>query len=245
MKKLFVLIVAMALMSCSDDNASQTPLLKSIKEIRLDGTTLSVFSYDGNKITTVRRNADDRDVYVYEDDFITSIETMNASQVVRRQTFQYDEQGRLVQYLNQNFANNTGFRKQLTYRPDGHVDQIYYLGSAEAQTVENRPGTIWFNNGVMTGMTFELSGQTIAYEFAYDDKNTPTRNVAGISRLHLAPDIPEGRDHNIRFIAFPPQPVSEAGLGYQYAYNRIGFPVGKTPSGPSSSGESSFQFTYE
>lgn len=244
MKHLVAFLLAVLMCSCSDEN-SGPELLSRVKENRFDGPVISQYSYDGNRIESVSRNDGSADQYTYAGDRIQEINTIKEGNLIRKQSFTYDVQGRLTQVLTLNFVNNTGARKMLSYLPDGNVGQVYYLGNTTSQTVENRAGTIFFSNGVMTGMTFELSGETITYSFSYDNKKTPFEGIAGMKELHLAPDLPVGRDRNITFVAFPPEAPENAGLGYTFNYDAAGRPVTRTPSGPSNFGESSFEYSYD
>ncbi|MGC4039664.1 MAG: hypothetical protein QM710_02405 [Flavobacterium sp.] len=179
MKKIILClgIVAISLTSCSSSDSSSDGsndvLVKKIvyTSITDDYTETVQFTYNGNKIVRGTYTDGTIDVYTYEGDLITKIETIENDEVVYTETFSYDSSGRLTQYI----ADESGFVEQetFTYNSNGTVTSTIDGGSSR---------TLYIQNDEVIKIVEAGAGGRI-YDYAYDSKNSPFRNVTGYEKI--------------------------------------------------------------
>ena len=183
MKKIILCLglAALSLTSCSssDDSSNDDPngvLVKKIvyTSITDDYTETVQYTYNGNKILRGTYNDGSVDVFTYQGDLITKIETVEDGDVTYTETFSYDSNGRLTRYI----SAETGYSEQETfvYNSDGTVTST--LGNGSFTSVR----TFHFQNDELTKIVEAGAGGRV-YDYTYDSKNSPFRNVTGYNKI--------------------------------------------------------------
>lgn len=197
MKKiiLFLGFVAISLASCSSDSDSSDGgsggvLVKKIvyTSITDEYSETVDYTYNGNKLVKGVYDYGAEEIYTYSGNLITKIELFEDGEVTYSETFTYDGSGRLLTYLAEEgpFTESETF----TYNANGTVT---CSGSSGLSTYT-------FENNELKQIA-RTTGEI--YEYTYDGKNSPFRNVTGYDKIaHVAHGDHEffGRNQNISTI---------------------------------------------
>ncbi|NMH26667.1 hypothetical protein [Flavobacterium silvaticum] len=184
MKKIAFLLgfVAISLTSCSsDDSGSSTDdgsddvLIKKIvyTDDTDDFTQVIQYTYSGNKIVQATYDDGSVDTYTYSGDLITQIDQTMGSQLLYRDSFTYDGNGRLTLYVSQDIEDEWEETESFVYNSDGTVTSNY----------DGLISTLHFENDEVTQMV-QTGFDT--YTYTYDGKNSPFKNVTGYSKIAFA-----------------------------------------------------------
>jgi hypothetical protein len=182
MKKLILCLgfAAITLTSCSSDsdssnNDSDEVLVKEIvyTSITDDYTETVEFTYNGTKIIKGTYDDGSEDIYTYQGDLITKIEMIADGDVLYTETFSYDSSDRLTQYVSQegSFIDQETF----AYNNDGTVTSTSGTGGGAFVR------TLHFMNDELVKIV--ESGIGRVYNYTYDSKNSPFRNVTGYDKI--------------------------------------------------------------
>lgn len=175
-------VIATLLMSCSDDSETYNPvtppgstgiLVKTVSytSITDEYSENVLYTYNGNKIVKGGYEDGSEEVYTYNGDLITKIEIIEGGDAVTySETFTYDGNNRLVTYV----VEEMGFTDTETfvYNGDGTVTATQSGGFGFS--------TLHFENDELVKIVNSL-GTT--YEYTYDAKNSPFRNVTGFNKI--------------------------------------------------------------
>lgn len=183
MKKIILClgILAITLSSCSSDsdssnNSSNDVLVTKIvyRSITDDYTETVDYTYNGNKIIKGIYDDGSEEIYTYQGNLITKIEIVEDGEVTYTETFTYNSSDRLVSYL----VEEDGFTDQETfvYNGDGTVTSTIGSGGASATR------TLHFDNDELVKIVETGAGGRI-YNYTYDAKNSPFRNVTGYDKI--------------------------------------------------------------
>lgn len=204
MKRIIFAITAMFLLAaCSSDDSETTPvtplyngvLLKKMVQTFEGGTPHVVnYTYSGNKIISAAGEDGYTFVYFYTGDQITMIQTINNfNQVIRTGTFAYHPSGYVSVYRSVDPQNHWGAKIVYVRNADGTMDATEYTGDENSQTEISGtrkyfPGA----NGDTELQEVYFPGGTKKYEYTYDEKNDPFKNVLGFKAID-----PEGHRYNV------------------------------------------------
>ncbi|MGV3696271.1 hypothetical protein [Flavobacterium sp.] len=237
MKKIILClgIVAISLTSCSSSDSSNDgsndALVKRIvyNSITDDYTETVQFTYNGNKIVRGNYTNGSVDVYTYEGDLITKIEMIENDEVVYTETFSYDGNGRLIQYV----ADENGFTEEETfvYNADGTVTSTIDGGGSR---------TLHFLNDEVIKIVENGAGGRI-YDYTYDSKNSPFRNVTGYNKIAFVSHGDHeffGRNQNI-------STIHESTEDVDYMTNTMTYNSANYPMTVNSTAIFEFDGTYE
>ena len=183
MKKIICLlaIVAVSLTSCSSDSSSdQNPsndvlVRKVIYDYgSLDYGDTVEYTYNGNKLLKGLYSDGSVENFTYSGDLITKIELLSEGYVIYTENFIYDSSNRLIKY---NLLED-GFNEQETfvYNNDGTATATYGTG------VGANVSTYYYENDELIKIVGS-DGHT--YNYTYDSKNSPYRNVTGYDKIVL------------------------------------------------------------
>ena len=195
MKKLIYLFcaIALTLTSCSNEeesNNSSGTLLTKIIENYDDGTVETIrFEYNGNKITRIYSDLDDRDetIYTYTGDLITKEEYFfddgvdSFEEVI---VYEYDTSNRLIKSIRTDEYGDVE-TDNFVYNTNGTVS---FTTTANSTTIAS--GTIYFNGNQPykkeiteePGTAFEVSW---VEESTFDLKVSPFANVTGFNKIAI------------------------------------------------------------
>ena len=264
MKKIFFFLSAIAIVSltsCSgnDDDSSTNPtpdpstsvLPKRVvwQEEDPDGFNYDItYTYNGNKLIQGNHINGDIDRYFYSGDLITKIEYLYDGEVEDQELFEYDSTGRLVLHKYQEIAEDWQERSVFVYNTDGTVTQKYYTESLTVPSTNPLVSVLTFVNGEMTKVAQQ--GYS-TYNYSYDGKNSPFKNVTGYAAIAYAAHGDyevEGKSQNISNITNETE--SYTYMSNTIQYNATNYPTQITSVGvffddPSQTNQLILKYYYE
>ena len=197
MKKIVLLCVILVatFASCSSDDAAPVIEIPTengtlIKKISYDYSDNSfnetiTYNYDGVKLIEGIYDDSTKEKYFYTGDAITKIEYRSATNELEYQDlFSYNNDGKLIEYRFQDFFDDSEEKSLYVYNGDNTI----------TETQINGP----INNTITTGFQSKLylAGDEVVkkeqlfafgatYNYNYDSKNSPFRNVLGYGAIVL------------------------------------------------------------
>ncbi len=218
MKKIFLLLSIVGLTTASCSNNDETPavdessiLPKKIVNISdEEGIETVTITYNGKKViesNSVDSNGNKKDVFTYNGDLITKIETFKGTVLKDFDEFQYDGNNRLIVVLgdDQSFdLDNNPIRsktkKTYTYNADGTVLETNFKLVNTTYVATGTTALFTVSNGnEVKKVTYSSylsqsgpSGETITVNTVsttnseYDNKNNPLKNILGLDKIILA-----------------------------------------------------------
>ena len=219
MKKLIYLlsVTFLLLQSCSSGDDSNSGSSAILCKKMVEGTSVTDFTYDGNKMDRVMFNGQLVAKYYYTGDFITKHEIYRDNQLILINTYRYvndKESTRIDVYLDGSIT----YRKTIyTYNSDDTVSFEEYSGTATEQNILNATGIITLLNGQVVKIEAH-HGITLV---TYDNKKSPWKNVTGFDKLIPTPNFVTQGNNNVVTIKYPNFPIST----YYYQYNDQGYPI--------------------
>ena len=236
MKKLALAFCFLVLtfFSCSTEdpsNSGQSTAILPKKIINIDQrvTYTSIYSYTGNKITTVDDSNGEYLVFEYTGNLITKIIDYEPDNSVH-QTLAYTYvNGKLATYTDDE-AYPVIYKSDLTHNTDGTVSVLHTTVNAETKEItDNYSEIMTFKNGNLIKSIYTLSYSADIYttNYEYDNKNHPFKNVVGCSALlgFVYDDFGNGSVNNLTksITTYSFSSGSETDLT-TYTYEDNGFP---------------------
>ncbi len=177
MKKIILCLslIAITLSSCSSDSDSNTSandiLVKKVVYTSItDSYTETInYTYNGNKIVKGVYSDGTEDIFTYTGNLITKIEMIDAGDVVYSETFTYDSNSRLINYVA--VEDVFTYEESFVYNPNGTVTNTIDGGGVR---------TLHFENDQLVQIVDD-SGKI--YDYTYDAKNSPFLNVTGYGKI--------------------------------------------------------------
>lgn len=225
MKKILVSAFAFSLLltSCKDDDSTPPPTEPDQVKIPSQTVTRSgddfsdaittTWQYTGLRVASASDSNGNYREYTYEGLNIKTIRTyLSTGVLLRTEVFFYDGQNRVT--TSQTLGSTTGTRYDYTHNADGTIDVVTKTGNATTQTEVFSTSEIVVENGEITSIetTYAQNGAVETYDFTYDDKLKPTKNVLGfdkIAKTITADEQRMGVNHNVTSITH----VGSGGLG--------------------------------
>lgn len=228
-----LVVILMTVCSCTTDSIEQTPMLKRIVEVSVDGpSNITTLSYDENKIVNIDK-VDKFLKFYYTDDLITKVEDLDKT----------------TQHLNTlNYAYSDGKLNEITssdkyvinyiHNNDGSISYEKWTKDANHLEVKNSHGILYFQNEnlVKVEKILEdaglgiLSKSTIILE--YDYKNNALKNILGFDKLLDYSEIISSNNavistdvSSIKYITEDQITSSLKRIESQYKYNSLGYPT--------------------
>ncbi len=207
MKKIllsFAALTFVTITSCSsdDNNGSESSadiLVKRIVYAQEDpeGFNFDItYTYNGNKIVSGIDTDGFTEKYYYSGDLITKIEFLFEGEVEEQDLFVYNANGKLIEYRYQDLVDDFEDKSLFTYPSENTIIKTNITGPIGNTTTTGNVSTLTVTNGEIA--TIISSGRT--YNYTYDNKNSPFRNVTGYAEIAYADagDFElEGRSRNI------------------------------------------------
>jgi hypothetical protein len=227
MKKFLLLFCAMslALTSCSsDDDSSDSVLLKKVVLTGTGGKTTVNYTYDGNKLVSV---VDDFKVinlhYTYTGDLITKIDfKLPDGSIEQTNTFSYGSDGKLTTFVRVEFDEELkGYKEVYTYNANGTISVKSYNGDDKTQTNATGTSTITFVNGDVSEIT---STNSPDHKYTYDSKNNAAKNVLGLDKIAFV----DGEGTDVFHNELSDTADGEIWSTYSFTYNSDGYPEKST-----------------
>lgn len=180
MKKIILCLgfIVTTLISCSSDtdsssNQSNDLLIKKVvyTSITDDYTETVIYTYNGNKLVKGVYEDGSEEIFTYQGNLISKIELITNGELDTTETFSYDTNGRLTGYIFEEgpFTDEETF----FYNADGTVTSTIGTGAAAAVRTLN------FQNDEL----IKIIGSDRTYNYTYDSKNSPFRNVTGYDKI--------------------------------------------------------------
>ena len=238
MKKTFFFLAALAtvsLTSCSSDDSdssNQNPdpstsvLPKRVvwEQQDPDGFNYDItYTYNGNKLLQGNYTNGDKEKFYYTGDLITKIEYLYDGQVDAQELFEYDSNNRLVTYKYQDLEDGYQERSVFVYNTGDTVTESYY---SETMTSPSSTATViilTFADGEMTKIVQQGFS---TYNYTYDSKNSPFKNVTGYAAIAYAAHgdfETEGKNQNI--LSIVDQTNNSAYMTNTIQYNANNYPT--------------------
>lgn len=230
MKKAVYLLslLFIAFTSCSnddDDAQTLTPmnpdtllLQKSVvanNSINNGAPVTTLWYYSGAKLTSTADSNGMRRVYSYTNNLITEmVETLDSQTVTT--IYAYDAQQRLTS------ATATNQTETFSYNTDGTVTHVL----TNANNAVRWTATIYFTGSDITRIVRNYpDGFTTTYEYAYDNKYSPTKNIVGFDQLKLLQSNINAAGKNIISREYADSDGTNGHVARTISFNAIGFPV--------------------
>jgi hypothetical protein len=223
MKKIILFcFICFSHISCSNNddapatnlNPNTLLLKKTVSSMNGDDPVTTIWNYNGMKLAnTISSDGFSRN-YTYTGNLITKIDEINGD-LAQSYLFAYDEEQRLVA-ISGNQAetfdyNANGTVTHNVYYPDDTLRStaIIYLADGEISRIE----------------TDYADAFSTIYEYIYDNKFVPTRNITGFDKIYLAMYYPYGRYKNVTARSYSDSDGVQGQVNKVLAYNSVGFPV--------------------
>lgn len=193
MKKLLYLFAASLLVftSCSKDDNNSSDSASSIlvkKRINVGYNGLSSSEnivYNGNKIVSITEQDGSVFKYTYTGELITKTEEIDAKGVVDYTTEYTYTNGKLTTSINKNTGSEFYYKVKYTHNADGTVSYDQFRGTVATGVEEEygATGKYTFKDGNLVKLEVSNYGDEKFYVYEYDTKNSPFKNVTGLSLL--------------------------------------------------------------
>jgi hypothetical protein len=192
MKKLLYLLCVplLILASCSSDDSTtpaQPVLVKKIIETRSTGSITSVITYNGSKIVNITVSGINagKTIFTYTGDLITKTEEFDDKDVLNYTIDYTYSNNKLANFIEQGTGDAIKYKTVYIHNSDGTVSyQASNINTTTNVETLGTTGKLTYVNGNLTKKEdFSSSGSTSTTTFEYDSKNSPTKNITGLSLL--------------------------------------------------------------
>jgi len=251
---LFGILTLVLISSCSKDDNTESEtsdtnsvLLKKVVSKYGTNELTSVFTYNGNKLTTVNYSDGDSYSFTYTGDLITKIEYFEKNVLSEKDLYTYDSQGNLVTEIR--IEGSYGHRTEYIRNSDGTISYNGYYGDVTSQKTFSTKGKLYFSNGeIIKNESSDTAGSS-TYEdvvtYSYDTKNNPYKNITGFDKIAISEsfndlfdDLESGITHNLLKEEWTSFNKLEDTTTCTYIYDSNGFPKTSIVDG------TSFQYFY-
>jgi YD repeat-containing protein len=222
------------------ENPQLVLLRKSVSTAPNGTITTNDYTYSGNKLLKINSSHGWITSYTYTGDLITKIETIDADgRVLFSSDMEYNTDAQLVKRINLSPINAgssapTGRKQLYTHNADGTIDISATWGDTHDQIYPDTSRKVFFEDGEVsrfeTYMNWLGNEYTIAYDYTYDNKNYPLKNVLAYSKISIHDGTAEGMKHNIIVANYSNSETPEQNetITTEYEYNSAGYPIRTT-----------------
>ena len=199
MKKLFLALLALFLISCSSSDSSSNSvttdsvLIKKTIQTTTGSTEnpiINNFTYNGNKLNTITSNEGMIQKFFYTGDLITRLEWyVDNSGIAIVFVYTYNDNGKLTNMTRTDNLVSQAFRIAYTHNADGTITLNQY------SRIDNSPEEFDGLSKYFMTSTNEIERKedynaaktlvTNTTTFIYDAKNNPFKNILGWNKLLL------------------------------------------------------------
>ena len=246
-----LILLLLVLTACSEDEDTSDIIVirKTITTDFSGAETTADWTYDGNKLTSIDYSNGNSRQYTYTGNLITQRQYLEGGALSSTETFEYDDQARLIQYKMINGA--VGTRKTLTYNEDGTIDIANFSGNATVQDVPDGTGKLFITNGEVSTAEFTTEAipgtpVTDSYAYDYDDENNPAKNILGFNKIAFLSPIIDGVSRNITSYAKSDDVGTVLNTVTRiFTYNTYNYPVQAVHSDPLDGDNMTIQYFYD
>jgi len=213
-KKLFYFLSAFVFVftSCSNDAETNKPLEPSqqilpkaiVYQSKInDETQTNTLVYNGNKILNVSRLLDGKvvkTVFTYSGNLITKTEGFIDNVLISTTNYTYDK-NKLKEaiLILANVSSKNGFymKRFYTHNSDGTISYVIFRDYAP-NIAEDGEKIMTFKDGNLVKTTTKYLGEpsyyNYVYEYKYDSKNNPLKNIVGLDLILFDGGVYNGHD---------------------------------------------------
>ncbi|WP_333600659.1 hypothetical protein [Flavobacterium sp.] len=198
MKKIYLVVafVAVLFTACSSDSntSSTSGLLKEIQmtTVSLDNTSSMTlkYSYNGNKLSTIKREGYWESHYTYTGNLITSVSNYDHGDLLLKIDYEYDNQDRLISSAITEYQQGFSDFTTYSYNTDNTVTKLSYNGTPQ------NPEDLYLTSKI----TLDDQGRFVKLEdfdegawvtktqATYASNFSPWRNVIGFDKFLIFTD---------------------------------------------------------
>jgi hypothetical protein len=251
---IFAMIIAFALVSCSEDKdetpvpggaGSQILLTQLVINYPNNQTYTKQYLYeDGNKLSEIIDSNGNREYYTYSGNFISKIEYRNNNpEYLDERLFTYDNTGRLIEEIFLYHFNSVGTRTVFNYMGDGNINYETFSGDLISQLEPSLHGTYALGSKgeiLENNEHSDVNSTNRILTYSYDAKNSPYLNIRDDSKDFKF--VLMGGINNTKSFKFVQSGFEVYSYSSQFEYNTNGFPDSERKA--DSSGTSLIYFTY-
>lgn len=253
MKKIMIALglAMLFLNACSkSDTPDQTPVdvnavfLKKV--VYNDGVSsvTSNYAYSNNKITSITYSNNEKSIYTYTGNLITKNEHYLGTTLDYTENFTYDSNNNLVTYTE--ISGASGYKETYVHNTNGTISYATYSGNNVSQTTLGSTGLFTMQNGEVISKTVVSGANTATYNYTYDAKYCPFKNVLGFDKIVFRDDYLEFGNQKNRLgytYSNPAFPSSNKTVTVAYTYNADNFPTNSTTTNNGSI-DATIQYSY-
>ncbi|MGL2966522.1 hypothetical protein [Flavobacterium sp. XGLA_31] len=203
MKKIYFFLTAIVLLcyACSSDSADNSdaaPLLKEVQSTYVSSTGTSTmvyrYTYNGNKISTLKMDDYWESHYTYEGDLIVSFSNYSYGDLMVKTDYQYDNEDRLIKETATEYQEGASETITYTYNSDNTITALFYDG-----TVAN-PANLFQTSRITRDSAgrptvmedWDGTGWVTRLQASYSSYYSPLRNIVGYDKLLFFLDVKNG-----------------------------------------------------
>ena len=247
LKYLLLLALCFSFLACNsestddsntDDEQEETndsTLLKSIVynyEVEEGESETLNFSYEDNKLISIKSTDGSETKITYTDDKITRIENLDDDEIMEFFTISYDDENQFsgyVQYLYDIDGEDIAYNNILTYNDNNTIDIERYKGDFSSQTESRGVTTYTIIDSNITKIEFD--DITDYYSYEYDSEKGFFANVLEFEVFNFINYRSEygfylfGGENNLLKLEDIQEGWSTSLDRYEYEYNEDGYPI--------------------
>ncbi|WP_313804290.1 hypothetical protein [Flavobacterium sp.] len=215
-------------------------LVRSIATIsERDGTMITDdYQYNGSKLLKINSSDGREIVYTYAGDLIIRKDFFQDNILNSKEIFEYNRQYQLIKYKRQNASGVTTYNAIYTNNTDGTVSVKGYSGGTTNQSSQILDRKV-FTSGIRVNKVENYTTQngspaTQVFNYSYDTKNSPFKNITGFDKLAYYDITVNSNYYNVQSVTRGTTEVESV----QYTYNGENYPSS------ANKGSLSFLYTY-
>lgn len=230
-----VVIVLMALNSCSSDNNNPEPknviLPKTISYQDLNDPKenyTSSITYDGNKIVSIISTDGTKTIFTYADNLITKTEDFEGTKLTDRTVYVYDKEKLKEKLISEMISDTLPNGKNTKYVYSYDANWVYYtcydVDVILKKETERSKGALVFQieNLVQNAEFYNVNNALGSENYTYDNKSNPFRNVLGINLLL---DRDSSANNVLEYSYSSSSSTIQHKVFYSYEYDANGYPI--------------------
>jgi major membrane immunogen (membrane-anchored lipoprotein) len=226
MKKIFLFVSAVMLVSCSSDDENNiaipdkvdgTLLKKAVYTNSSGQISTAEYTYDGNKLLKVEANSGSSTSYTYTGNKITRINYNFGSLNTESQFLTYNSDGKL-ESIKKTVLGDITYSVTYTDNDDDTVTIKDYNGDfAVGAPLVSESKAFIGADGSVTKIEKYGGSSTLVYDYTYDAQFTPTADIIGYDKLRFYQTGSTANPHNVLAVS------GSGSVEMHYTYNAQGY----------------------
>ena len=241
---LLVLILSSCSSSDSETTSTSDLLVKKAIVTTAEGSLITLYSYDGKKITGSTSNDVSLNDYTYTGDLITTIKHVINGVVSNITSYEYNSSNQLITSISEESEPAEVTKKTYVYNVDGTISVTVLKGETEDDLVPFNTQNIYFIDNSINKIEITNAGSAAInriINLAYDAKNNPFKNVIGYDKLLL---VERSLNNNVEYRIVNTPGVTTNYIS-TYVYDTNDFPLASLKSAGSTASNVTTEFFYE